>query len=320
MLVRELSVVESLFGLELELSALGKFWIQSTLRNDGVVLEAYLNGGSNPRLVGILALMLKRGATIEYVFVDEQFRGQGVGTQLVQAAASLAKEQEMPVIKARAIIQDPFGGIFSRLLEKVGFQAYDTASLLRFSDNPQTRQAWAEFMERRGSRICTKLQERGFRTVSCAEADAALMERFAREVETSFPAHLNPYQFLDSREHRVVRDFSFIALKGDEPAAYSLLTTVDDRTLTFQQLSASFKYQGSGAFLLPIVAFVEKALHSTHPYKLLSTMVYDRNRSMTSLLQGFLQPFAVNINTQYFYFLPLQEEARCACGACGETV
>lgn len=120
MLVRELSVVESLFGLELELPALGKFWIQSTLRNDGVVLEAYLNGGSNPRLVGILALMLKRGATIEYVFVDEQFRGQGVGTQLVQAAASLAKEQEMPVIKARAIIQDPFGGIFSRLLEKGG--------------------------------------------------------------------------------------------------------------------------------------------------------------------------------------------------------
>jgi len=32
MLVRELSVVESLFGLELELPALGKFWIQSTLR------------------------------------------------------------------------------------------------------------------------------------------------------------------------------------------------------------------------------------------------------------------------------------------------
>ena len=68
MLVRELSVVESLFGLELELPALGKFWIQSTLRNDGVVLEAYLNGGSNPRLVGILALMLKRGGNHRVCF------------------------------------------------------------------------------------------------------------------------------------------------------------------------------------------------------------------------------------------------------------
>jgi len=114
----------------------------------------------------------------------------------------------------------------------VGFQAHDTASIFRFRNTYQARQAWAEFMERKGRRICKRLEERGFRTISFAEADAELMERFAQAVKTRFPANLNPYSFLDSHDHKVVRDFSFLALKGDEPAAYILLTTIDGKTLS----------------------------------------------------------------------------------------
>ena len=137
MQIRELSVVECLFDLDLALPTVGKFWIRSAPRNDGVVLGAYLNGESAQRLVGIAVLRLKKWATIEYIFVDEEFRGQGVGTQLVQTAASLAQERGKPVIKARAIIQEPCGRIFAHLLEKVGFQAHDTLSLIHISNSPR---------------------------------------------------------------------------------------------------------------------------------------------------------------------------------------
>lgn len=307
-------MVECLFDLDLALPTLGKFWIRSAPRNDGVVLGAYLNGESAQRLVGIAVLRLKKWAAIEYIFVDEEFRGQGVGTQLVQTAASLAQERGKPVIKAPAIIQEPCGRIFAHLLEKVGFQAHDTASIFRFRNTYQARQAWAEFMERKGRRICKRLEERGFRTISFAEADAELMERFAQAVKTRFPANLNPYSFLDSHDHKVVRDFSFLALKGDDPAAYILLTTIDGKTLSAQQLSVSFQYQRSEAFLLPIAALAEKAFHSPHGYRLLSAMVYNSNSRMISLYQGFLQPLAVNVNTQYFYVLPLQEGDCSTCG------
>ena len=136
-------MVECLFDLDLALPTLGKFWIRSAPRNDGVVLGAYLNGESAQRLVGIAVSRLKKWATIEYIFVDEEFRGQGVGTQLVQTAASLAQERGKPVIKAqissRALRQD-----LCHLLEKVGLgphtrifrfrNKYSPASLGRVMD------------------------------------------------------------------------------------------------------------------------------------------------------------------------------------------
>lgn len=261
--------------------------------------------------------MLKPTAAIEYVFVSEQFRGQGIGTHLVEAAASVARQKEKPALKARTIVQDPFGGIYARMLEKAGFMPTDTASLVRFSDNPKTRQAWAEFMETRGRRICKKLEERGYRTISFAEADAELMQRFGEAVKTSFPFHLDPFLFLNNRDQRPVREFSFLTLKGEQPAAYSIVTTVDGKPMSFQQLSAAFQYQGSGAFLLPIAAFVEKWFNTAHPYTLVSAMIYDNNHSMARLIQGFLQPLPVNINTQRFYVLPLQEPQEGHCEHCG---
>jgi len=60
-LIKGLSVVGRLFGLELALPALGKFWTHSALRNDGVILEAYLSQKSPQRPVGIALLTLKEG-------------------------------------------------------------------------------------------------------------------------------------------------------------------------------------------------------------------------------------------------------------------
>ena len=107
-------------------------------------------------------------------------------------------------------------------------------------------------------------------------------------------------------------------LKGDEPALYTL-DHIDAKPFA-QQLSVSFQYQRSGAFLLPIAALAEKAFHSPHGYRLLSAMVYNSNSRMISLYQGFLQPLAVNVNTQYFYVLPLQEGDCSTCGDREESI
>jgi hypothetical protein len=49
-------------------------------------------------------------------------------------------------------------------------------------------------------------------------------------------------------------------------------------------------------------------------------MVYNSNSRMISLYQGFLQPLAVNVNTQYFYVLPLQEGDCSTCGDREESI
>lgn len=97
-------------------------------------------------------------------------------------------------------------------------------------------------MRRRGSRICKRLRDDGYWVVSFAEAGGDVLQRFQEDWKLHFPTHLDPNTFLNNREHRAVPDYSFIALKGQEPAAYSLVTTIDDSTLSFQHLAASFKY------------------------------------------------------------------------------
>ena len=303
-LIKELPLVEYLTGLDFTLPPLGKFLVLSAVRREGVLLGAYLNEGGKQKVVGLLALGFRKGANIEYLFVQDQFRRQGVGAALVAGAAAMAQHKEASVLRARALMGDSFGAAFARILEQAGFEVCDRANLIRVPLDARSKETWEEFMRRRGSRICKRLRDDGYWVVSFAEAGGDVLQRFQEDRKLHFPTHLDPNTFLNNREHRAVLDYSFIALKGQEPAAYSLVTTIDDSTLSFQHLAASFKYQGLGAFLLPIVAFAEKATAEGR-FKVFSAMIYERNERMNRLVEKFLRPFATAVTEQRFYLLHL---------------
>lgn len=306
MIVKELSLLECLFELGFGLPPLGNFMVRSALKKDGTVLGACLNEGDTARCVGLAVVNSGKALTIDYVFVPEEYRGRGYGTKLVAAATTLAKEREAVGVRARAVMVDPSGEVFAQILERNGFEVYDRARLVSFADDDRTRTAWQEFVQDRAGRICAKLKDRGYWTVSFADASPEVLQHFQEDVKQHFPPHLNPNIFLNNREHRLAADHSFIALKGDECAAYTLVTTIDGKTLSFQQLSASRKHQRSGAFLLPVVATVETAF-AKRQYKLMSAMVYDSNENMNRLVDGFIAPLATSIKTQRFYRLLFQE-------------
>lgn len=300
--IKELSLVEYLSEMSLTLPPLGSFLVHSTVRKGGLLLGAYLDGEASQQPAGLLALKLAKGASLEYVFVEERFRGQGIGSALLKAAVSLVRQRNLGRLKARAVLQNPWGDVYAHILEKTGFQAYDTASIFRFAMDTAAQKRWEAFMQQRGSRICQALRGRGFRTVSFAEAGEDVLQGFLKDTKGRFPAHLDPLTFLNNHEHKCVHDHSFLALKGDEPAAYSIVTTVDGKTLTFQQLSAAFKYQGSGAFLLPVAALVDK-LFSAGQFKQMSAMIYDSNEQMNRLVEALVKPLATSVKKQVFYTL-----------------
>jgi GNAT superfamily N-acetyltransferase len=298
--IKELSFCDYLSGFELRLPNLGIHLLNSTMKKDGILLGAYIDCGLDKKLVGIIVFKLSERPNINYIFVEENFRSQGIGTRLLEAALSSAKDKAIDLLEASTVLQNPFGEITDHMLKKAGFEIYDTATVIRYANDAKCRGGWDLFMNERGSRICNGLAKRGFVTLSFAEATGSVFERLKEAMIDDFPNNLNPFNFFSDEEQRVVRDYSFITLKNDEPAAFVTVTTLDDKTLVFQQLSAAFKHQGNGAFLLPFAAFMERFL-AGNTYSKAAAIVYDRNDKMQKLVNSFIGPLAESIKTQNLY-------------------
>jgi GNAT superfamily N-acetyltransferase len=304
--IRQISLSDYFFKFSLDLPTLGKHLVHSTITQGGFLLGASTDPEAQ-HLVGIIAVRRSERPLIEYVFVEEAFRRQQIATKLIETATSLTKEEHCDAVFASVVLQNPFGDVLDHLLSKAGFGAFSSASIARFTtSDPNPHKEWDEFMKQRGGRICAGLARRGYHTLSFADADEKTISDLQIAVGKRFPSNLDPAKFLGNKEHRLVYDHSFITVKDGEPAAFVTATTLDDKSLTFQQLSAGFAYQGRGAFFLPLAAFIDKAI-SDQRYSMVSTTVSDNNSRMKVLLDGFLRPMAASVKTQNSYRKELHE-------------
>lgn len=293
--LKEISFFEYLAEFQQILPALGIYHVRHSLTTGGALLGAYLD--QEP--FGIAVLEFAPRPILNYVFVVDKLRKNGIGTKLVQASCALAESKCMVEISANVITQNEHGIAIERMLQKAGFEVAQTAKIIRYAKDEKCRRNWDIFLKERGERICSTLSRRGFRTLPFSEVSVEIMERLKTSIGRDFPSNLNPLTYISNPHDRLVPEYSFMALKNDEPAAFITVTTVDDKTLVFQQMSAAFRHQGSGLFLLPFAAFMEKFL--TGSYTKISGMIYDDNERMQSLIKNFIGAMAESIKIQNTY-------------------
>lgn len=298
--IKEITLSDYLTDFSLKLSALGIYSVRSAFRNGGILLGAYVSEGAYEQLAGIITLSLSLRPSITYIFVQEHMRGRGIGTKLLEAALACASSKSVDRLESSIVMQNEFGGVLDHMLKKSGFEAYTTATIIRYANDDKCKAGWTEFMNERGSRICEGLARRGYRTLSFEEAPDEVFSKLKGAMLHDFPKNLDPFYFISHRELRFVMDHSFITLKDDIPAAFAAVTTLDEKTLVLQQLSTAFKYQGIGAFLLPFAAFMQSFLQKA-AYSKASAVVYDSNDKMKKLVGHFLGGMAESMKTQYEY-------------------
>lgn len=296
--IRQISLFDYFSNLSLDLPTLGKHQVHTVITQGGIVLGAFASS-MNQHLMGICALKIGKRASLEYIFVEENSRNQGIATQMLERAIALTQDLNVDILSALVIPQNACGDILEHLLIKTGFDKLNTATIARF-DYATSAPAWNEFMEQRGTSICKGLLKKGYKTVSFAEVDEEVLEKLRTAMVDDFPRQLDPFRLMASKEQKFVPDHSFITLKDGNPAAFATVTTIDDRSLSFQQLSAGYKYQGRGAFLLPLAALIEKLITEQH-YTRVATLVHDSNNRMQALINGFLQTLAISMKTQNSY-------------------
>ena len=294
--IKEISFYDYSFDSKLSLPPLGTYYVRHSLTRDGIIFGAHIED----RTVGIAVLEFIHRPILTYVFVEETFREQGLGTQLVKAALTHAGGKNAAEVETRVILQNEYGDVSDHMLRNTGFEVMDTSTIIRYANDEKCSRTWAAFMKEKGDRICSALLGHGFKTLPFSEASSETFDRLKAGIGREFPANLNPFSYISNQDDRLVPEYSFITLKNDDPVAFVTVTTVDDKTLVFQQLSTAFRYQGKGAFLLPFVGFMERFM-TGDSYSKASGVVFERNDRMQRLVQSFIGPLAESMKTQNAY-------------------
>jgi GNAT superfamily N-acetyltransferase len=298
--IKDLTFFDYLFHFPLSLPPLGIYAVRHSQLQDGFLMGAFSGGVP----IGIAVTECGPRPVLTYLFVHEDFRRQGIGMMLVREVLNCAKSKMLTSMNANVVKQSEHGETADRLLRQTGFEVSETATVIRYINDEKCKKGWALFEEKRGRRICGALEGRGFRTASFDNTSAEVFHQLKDDMKSEFPAYLDPFQFIDNTQDRLVSSYSFITVKSDKPAAFITVTTADDKTLVFQQMSTAYEYQGSGVFLLPFAAFMERFL-SRDAYSKASAVIYDKNDRMQKLVHSFLGALAYSMKTQNVYQLRL---------------
>ena len=294
--VKEESFYDYLIGSNMSLPPLGDYFVRHSLTRDGIIVGAHFE----EKTVGIAVLEFIPNARITYVFVEEKFREQGIGTQLVKAALSQVGGKSVAEVETCVIMQNEYGEVTDRILTKTGFDMIDKATIIRYANNERCSRLWAEFMKEKGKRICSALTGRGFITLPFSEASSEIFSRLKASIGMDFDSDLDPFNYIPNQNDRFVPEYSFITLKDDHPVAFVINTTMDDKTLVLKQMSTALRYQGNGIFFLPFVAFMERFLEGG-TYSKATAVISDKNDKMQKLIQSFMGSLAESIKTQNAY-------------------
>ena len=294
--VKEISFDEYRATLNIKIPFLGDYLVQRSEMNQGALLTVFYGEIA----IGIAVMEFKRKPLLSYIFVEEGFRRQGIGKKLVTAAVNLTKDKGLADIEAKVVLQNEYGDVVNQLLQKNGFEIYDTSTIIRYGNSEKCNYEWNDFKEKRGNKIIKFLQCSGYNTISFSAASLENITALRAEIGQSFPSNLDPFDYISNKVDRLVPKYSFITLKNNIPVAFAILTTADEKTLVFQQLSTAYKYQGKGIFILPFAAFMESFLHEEVFLKM-SAQIMNRNNRMKKLIDGFMSKMAESIKTQNIY-------------------
>lgn len=294
--VKEVSFYDYLLGSKMSLPPLGTYYVRHSLSRDGIIVGAHIE----ERTVGIAVLEFIPTPRLTYVFVEERFREQGIGTQLIKVALTQARDKGVAELETCVIMQNEYGKVTDHILKKLCFEMTETATISRGANDERCSRIWAQFMEQKGKRICSTLEGRGYKTLPFSEVSTETLDRLKISIGREFVSGLDPFTYFFNPNDRLEPEYSFLTVKNDNPVAFVTLTTMDDKTLVFQQLSTGLRHQGNGSFLLPFAAFMKRFL-AGGTYSKVTSVISDKNDKAQRLVQSFFGPLVESIKTQNVY-------------------
>ncbi|MBU5302651.1 GNAT family N-acetyltransferase [Eubacterium callanderi] len=265
---------------------------QKAVKNGGAMLLALED--QNPAGILILDVPAPQNYDVAYLYVKPECRNRGIAQALLKKACAIARD-EHKMLGLRVLEEHEAAKAFTRLAGSLQFNKVMTSEIFRcIPTMPKTKENWSTFLSTRGNKLCSYLTRRGYHTGPLSEAPEGVREnmiyKFSKNI---FPMFSNPFN-----SKVTDMNYSFVASKDGEAAAFCTAEAYDGRYI-LRALVADKTFQKKGAFILPLIAFISKVIENECP--LVCYTVYENNRDMLALADGFLTAVTHEVRHQTFY-------------------
>lgn len=218
---------------------------------------------------------------VEYLWVVENCRRIGIATALMNGCLELAPGRNL---ECHVTLVDEADIGFIQFLKKSGFEHYESSNTVVIDRKDTTVRQWEDFMAFKGTGLIHRLERKGLRVVSMAEAGKTVMSSLKENADGRFPDDMNPF----SASYDILVDYSFIVLKGNAPVAYSIVVSADaGETAIVQFLATASDYVGSGVFFMCLASSISAFARGEKCSKVAYT-VFEKNMEMRKIQEKYL--------------------------------
>lgn len=235
------------------------------------------------------------GTKIWYAFTEKNYRQKGVFSKLMRHAV---KKLTKP-IKLNILSDHKYYGEAVNVCGSMGFTLKSSCSVYRCRSEDFIQ--WENYMDTSGNKLCEYLEKRGYACVSFADADSRIYDTLYHSSENEFENKFNVKAFFDDPNKNMNKAMSFVVIKDNRPAAYTLVSCPDNKSAVFEHISVSHSYAGSGCIIMCFAKSMEsfKRLNC----KRASYAMYDENTHANSFRKRLLERVTSSVKRSENYIL-----------------
>jgi hypothetical protein len=264
------------------LSSTAEFYAKKSSSNKkGLLIGAFRNG--EPCGVLSAGSIEVEVHSLFHFETAEPYRKQGVCRALLAFILPYLKSSGTCVVETGVEFSSPFYGPLDFLLKKNGFQETKTLTTVINSYNDDAVAEFYDFKKKRWDKIEARLIARGYAAKSFAESGERELQMLKDEMGISFPENLSPFRHSAS----VLKDVSFVVFKDDCPAAYCVMTGLENvpGVSVVSSRASSSKIGHSGTAMWALIRCMEESILYGRFRKTIFTFESD-NCEMANLKNG----------------------------------
>lgn len=275
----------------------------------GPEVDLFLNLSAESRLrkifgtneKGILILVPGLNCyTIQYLFVREEFRHQGVARDLLDSAFLYCKRYHATFM-IRVLFNDTFAAALERYAICRGMQPATSQRLFILYRDRFYNEKVFFWIDHRLLPVATRFLDKGYVVTPFNEAPGevlAKMKRYFNEKNVptwETPSDMNPFR------HRMDPDLSFLCWKDDDPVAYLCVERFGDSVVVNEHFCFR-KYFRSGVSIVPLARFAEEVRRDSS-IRRISFIILDGNLQALRMLNRQYGNFDPKETLQKVFFI-----------------
>ncbi len=276
-----------------------EYYIKHAFVYGGVII-AVLKGQTPAGAVFMSHDSSKSDWEIDYIFLEERFRGGGLSTQVLAAARQLLPPYAKRVF-ARVLSEHSYGGKLESALKKCGYTLHSHSTVYRCHLTDERLSLLHRQVREKWKGLFARLENAGYEYTPFSQIKKEKFYEYLPALVNEFPLLMDPLSLLTDPLDRVDMARSMLALRDGRPAAIGIVTSADGSSLVFRQLAVSLRDSGKGLSVAMCAAFAD-SLCGCGDTELLFT-IHNENEKMTRIRDMLLLPILDSCKKQTNYVL-----------------